>query len=73
MKISFAMGKGHGGEGQAHVGRGAEGIAGQYAQTAAVRRDLRNDSDLHGEVSDYAAFCCFFRGEVLRTINKAHL
>ena len=55
-EVAFPMGEGNGDQREAHVGGGAEGVAGEHAQAARVGVHLGLDGDLHGEVGDDGGF-----------------
>ena len=51
LKVPFAVQQGECSQGNAHICRRAQGIAGQHAEAAGVSGHRRIDGDFHGEVS----------------------
>src|SRR5690606_9692044 len=54
-EVAVAADERYGDQRQIEIGRGAERVAREHAQAAAVSRDLRAERDLHREVADAAA------------------
>ena len=57
-KVAFAVHQRDGGQRQTHVGRGAQRVAGQHTQAAAVGGHAGVNRDLHGKVADHAFTGC---------------
>ena len=53
-EVAAAMDERDGDHGSGGVGCGAEGVAGEHAETAGVGGQSRGEGDLHGEVRDGA-------------------
>ncbi len=52
QEVAFSVEQGHGDQRNPVVGRGADGVSCEDAQTTAIGRDLRFESNLHRKVSD---------------------
>ena len=70
VEVALAVEQAHRDHGHSSVGRGADGVAGQHTQAAAVGGNPRFESDLHREVGDgpVAAHVPFARFHVGDTI-----
>ena len=72
MEITLAVRQSDGRQRQTHIRRRPQRVARENPEAATVSGKLRRHRDFHREVGDNAAVTWFFRGEVLRSINKAH-